>query len=61
MLSKIQSSVILLVGFVFAVFQIWNIVSPINQELVETLINVIFSILMVVWPAKKALEAFRKE
>ena len=59
MLSKIQASVILAVGTAFAAFTIWGFVSPVELGLIETLVNVVFSILALIWPAKKLVEAVK--
>jgi len=58
MLSKVQSTVILLIGSAFAAFQIWNYIAPVSEELVVTLVNAIFALLAVLFPATKLVQAF---
>lgn len=58
MLSKIQSTVLLLVSSAYAAFQIWNYIAPIGQELVVTVVNAIFAVLAVFFGATKTGQAF---
>jgi len=58
MLSKVQSTVILLIGSAFAAFQIWNYIAPVSEELVVTLVNAIFALLSVLFGATKTGQAF---
>lgn len=57
MLTKIQATVLLVIGTAYAAFQVWNYVPPVGEELVTVLINAIFALLAVVWPSFKLFQA----
>lgn len=59
MLSKIQSTVMLIVGTAFAVFEVWGFVSPVPKETVDVLIGAIFALLAVLFPLVKLFQAFK--
>lgn len=59
MLTKIQASVMLLIGTVFAGFEIWQFVSPVSREIVELLAAAVFALLAVLFPAVKLVQAFK--
>jgi len=60
MLSKVQSTVMLLVTFAYGVFNVWGIVNGVPpQQLVEAVVQAIFALLGFVWAGKKAYEAYK--
>ena len=61
MLSKWQASIMLVVGAVFAGFEIWGFVSPVSREVVETLVIAVFALLAVLFPSVKLYQAIKHD
>lgn len=59
MLSKIQATVLLAISTAYAVFEIWGIAFGAPQELLETLVDVVFALLAFFFTGAKAVQAFK--
>jgi len=62
-LTKVKDTVKVLVGAAFAVFSIWQLSIPVSEQIVATLIDVVFALLAAVIgvPALDRLTASRAE
>lgn len=50
-LDKIKNSVLAAIGFIFAIFGIWQINVPIDEALLSELVSLVFTILGLIFGA----------
>jgi len=59
MLTKVQATVMLVIGTLFSAFEIWQITSPVSKDILEVLVAAIFALLAVLFPASKLYQAIK--
>lgn len=57
MLSKIQSSVVLLISFAYGIFDVWNIIGAPSEDLVLAVVSAVFALLGVIFGGTQLKQA----